>query len=332
MRIESSITSISWIPSEAVRGTTRLPFEMNVAHYDDAPPDKLGATTLEDLRQNDGFRFANRLCAWIEVEDGRIAGYGQEGGGVIGSTTLVVGSRSATFAAVALDDIRPEPEVSETSVRFTQIAGGRTGVPAPRRVSHPPFVQIAAPTAWTTVELTLNADGTTERRLAGASPFPRHWIYDGEGVLESKSGLIDFAEWYRHAFGKHSPWGDEDSPALATAVESALERELSSLVMRGASKPDIKKLKPGKVLMEQGTEGDRLALVLDGVVAVQVDGEPLAELGPGAVVGERAVLEGGKRTATVAAVTKCTVATIPAADVDRDALERLAEGHHREDG
>jgi CRP-like cAMP-binding protein len=157
-------------------------------------------------------------------------------------------------------------------------------------------------------------------------------VYDGDGVLVAKSGLIDFDEWYRHAFGKHSPWGDEDSPALATAVESALERDLSSLVMRGASKPDIKKLKPGKVLMEQGSEGDRLALVLDGVVAVQVNGEPLAELGPGAVVGERAVLEGGKRTATVAAVTRCTVATIPAAAVDRDALERLAEGHHREDG
>ena len=220
------------------------------------------------------------MSAWIEVEDGHITGYGQEGGGAIGSTTLAVGSRSATFAAVPLDDIHPEPEVGEAWVRFTQTAGGRTGVPAPRRVSHPPFVQIAAPTAWTTVELTLHADGTTERRLAGASPFPRHWVYDGDGGLVAKSGLIDFAEWYRHAFGKHSPWGDEDSPAFATAVESALERELSSLVMHGASKPDIKKLKPGKVLMEQGTEGDRLALVLDGVVAVQVDGEPLAELGP----------------------------------------------------
>ena len=43
------------------------------------------------------------------------------------------------------------------------------------------------------------------------------------------------------------------------------------------------------------------------------------------------MLEGGKRTATVAAVTRCTVATIPVADIDRDTLERLAEGHHRED-
>ena len=41
MRIESSVTSISWIPSEAVEGVTKVPFEMGVAHYDDPPPDHI---------------------------------------------------------------------------------------------------------------------------------------------------------------------------------------------------------------------------------------------------------------------------------------------------
>ena len=41
MRIESSVTSISWIPSEAVAGVTKVPFEMGVAHYDDPPPDHI---------------------------------------------------------------------------------------------------------------------------------------------------------------------------------------------------------------------------------------------------------------------------------------------------
>ena len=41
-------------------------------------------------------------------------------------------------------------------------------------------------------------------------------------------------------------------------------------------------------------------LLLNGVLVVEVDGEKLAELGPGAVFGERAVLEGGTRTATLA--------------------------------
>ena len=42
MRIESAVTSISWIPSEAVQGMPKVPFTMGVAHYDDAPPDRRG--------------------------------------------------------------------------------------------------------------------------------------------------------------------------------------------------------------------------------------------------------------------------------------------------
>ncbi|MDX6386889.1 MAG: hypothetical protein QOD85_691, partial [Gaiellaceae bacterium] len=34
MRIDSSVTSISWIPSEAVEGLPKLPFTFGVAHYD----------------------------------------------------------------------------------------------------------------------------------------------------------------------------------------------------------------------------------------------------------------------------------------------------------
>ena len=67
----------------------------------------------------------------------------------------------ATFEPVPLPDIRHEPEVTETSVRFVQTTGGRTGLPAPRRVKHPPFVQFRAPTVWTTLALTIHADGTS---------------------------------------------------------------------------------------------------------------------------------------------------------------------------
>ena len=41
------------------------------------------------------------------MEDGKIVGYGQSGGGLIGSTTLRVGSKQATFQAIALPDLRP---------------------------------------------------------------------------------------------------------------------------------------------------------------------------------------------------------------------------------
>jgi CRP-like cAMP-binding protein len=113
-------------------------------------------------------------------------------------------------------------------------------------------------------------------------------------------------------------------------VETALERSLSSTIMRGGEKPDVRTIKPGKTLIEQGTPGTELFLVLDGVFVVQVDGEPVAELGPGAVLGERAALEGGMRTSTVAAVTKGRVAAVPVDRIERDALVELSSGHARE--
>jgi hypothetical protein len=328
MRIESSVTSVSWIPSEAVTGMTKLPFELGFTHYDNPPPDVI--ENLEALGAADGFRFANRLGAWIEVQNGKIVDHGYVGGAVMGSTTVRLG-KQATFAAVGFPEIRRDPEVSPTSVRFVQTAGGRPAIPAPRRVRHPPFLQLKGPTVWTTLAITLNIDGSRQFELAGASPFPRHWIYDDAGKLTQKAGLTDFKEWYRHAFGKHTPWGDEDSRALVTTAETALERELSLEIMRDDAKPKIKKLRKGKVLTKQGEPGDEVFLLLDGVLSVDVDGEPVAELGPGAILGESAVLEGGVRTATLRAVTRCKVAVVPSDRVDPKALTEVSKRHRRED-
>jgi hypothetical protein len=328
MRIESSVTSISWIPSEAVTGATKLPFEVGVTHYDDPPPEVV--EDLEALRAADGFRFANRLAAWIEVEDGKILDCGYSSGGVMGSTTIRLG-KAATFAAVGLEDIQREPEISASAVRFVQTAGGRTGVPAPRRVNHPPFVQFSAPMVWTTLALTLHVDGTADFDMAGASSFPRHWVYDDVGKLTSKAGLTNYKDWYRRAFGKHTPWGDEDSPVLVTAVETALERELSHTIMRGGAKPKVKKFRRGRALVEQGEAGDDVFLLLDGVLSVEVDGELLAELGPGAILGERALLEGGKRTSTLRGVTNGKVAVAAKDQLDPTVLAEVSRGHRREE-
>ena len=331
MRYDSSVLSVSWIPSEAIKGVTKLPFEMGVAHYDIAPPDVVdGPDVVNQLLAEDRIRFANLLQGWIEVEDGKITGYGQDGQSFINTTTVKMGKR-VRFTPTAFPTIEPEPEVGDGYVRFTRTAGGRTGAPAPRKVDHPPYVQFRAPTAWTTLTLTLHADGRVERELTGASSFPRHWVYDDEGKLAQKSGLIDFEQWYRKSFGDHSPWGDEDSPAVVAEIESALERELSALVMRGSAKPDIRKYAEGAKVTEQGTPGDELFLLLDGVVSVEVDGEPVAEMGPGAMFGERAILEGGLRTSTLRAVTPCKVAAATADTIDREKLLELSEGHRREE-
>jgi hypothetical protein len=330
VRIESAVTCVSWIPSEAVEGMTKLPFELGVSHYDAPLPDVID--DLDALREGDRFRFANQLRAWIEVDDaGGLVSWGHTGRGHIGSTTLRLGPTAVDFAAVAYPDLQPEPEVSEHGVRFVQTAGGRTGVPAPRRVRRPPFVQLTAPLAWSTLALTLSTDGSSDWELVGASPFPRHWIYDSAGALVAKSGTIDFAEWYRTAFGKHTPWGEEDSPALVSTAETALERHLSTRIMQAGAKPQVRKLAAGATLVEQGDEGAALFLLLDGVLGVKVDGVQVAELGPGAVVGERAGLERGVRTATLWAVTPVTVAVVPPGQLDREALAEVSKGHQRED-
>jgi CRP-like cAMP-binding protein len=133
-----------------------------------------------------------------------------------------------------------------------------------------------------------------------------------------------------HSFGARTPWGEEDSPALVTAAESGTERALSRILMRGAQPPRITTLQPGQTLTRQGERGTELYVLLDGVLAVEVDGKALAELGPGAVVGERAVLEGGARTSTLTAVTPVRIAVAPARSIDRDRLAELAASHRRE--
>jgi len=335
MRYGSTVTSLSWIPSEAVTGTTRAAFESGFTHYDQPPPAEIG--DLEELRAADRFRFANQLSAWIEVDGhGRITGGGHAGGGLIGATTVRLGGLSRTFQAVALPDLQRPPQQCRSGdgcpgLRFVQTTGGRTALPAPRPVRRPPFVRWQAPLVWTTLSLALYADGRAEYAAEGASRFPRHWIYDAEGRLSHKSGLTDYSDWAQLSFGRRTPWGDEDSPALVTAVETALERTLSVQLMHGAAAPRISRLTAGSELVRQGDSGHDIFLVLDGVIRVEKDGEQLAEYGPGAMLGERAALEGGTRTSTLVAVTPCRVASVPAGQLDPTALTELATGHRRED-
>src|SRR5712692_3628938 len=266
MRYESSVTSLSWIPSEAIEGGTRLAFDAGFTHYDDPPPAELG--DLEELRAADRFRFGNVLRAWIEVDSsGGITDCGYAGGGMIGCTTVRLGGLQHSFQAVQLPDLQRDPERGDGWARFVQVCGGRT----------------------------------------------------------------DFREWYRKSFGRHSPWGDEDSPVLVTAVETALERSLSVQLMHGGAKPRIERFPAAAALVGQGDRGTDVYLVLDGVIRVERDGERLAEYGPGALLGERAHLGGGLRTSSLVAVTPCRVAAVDASQLDRSALEELSGGHRRED-
>jgi len=333
MRFEAAVSSVSWIPSELVSGSLRAGFDLGLAHYDPPPPERLGG--VDDLKNRcakDEFRFANVLTGWLEVDDGRVvdAGWGPDSGLVLGSTTVRVARLGATFRAISLPTLQPQIDLGADKVRFQQTVGGRTGVPLPRPVRHPPFLQWQAPVVWTTLAMTLYADGRAEVQLPGASAFPRHWVFGADGCLALKSGLTEQKAWVAHSFGARTPWGDQDSPALVTAVETQLERQLSHDLMHGRT-PEVRKVKQGSAVTQQGEPGSELFLLLDGVLGVEVDGTRLAELGPGAVLGERAVLEGGRRTSTLIAVTDVRLAVAPADALDLDRLRTLADLHRRED-
>jgi hypothetical protein len=330
MRSEGSVTAISWIPSEAIEGMPKLPFEIGVGHYDDPPPDRLAEGDLARLCDEDRFREANQLKGWIEVEDGAIVDAGYEGGGLVGSTTFRFGPKAIVVPGVPFDVLRAEPEISSDRARFVQTVGGRAGFPAPRRVKGGPMFRIHSATAWTTLALTLHADGRVEHEVVGASPFPRHWIYGNDGVLSTKSGTVDFKAWYRESHGDNTPWGDADSPILVAAAETAMERELSRILLRGDTKLPRRTLAEGEVLVEQGAPGDDLYLLLDGVLGVEVDGEQVAEMGPGTMLGERASLEGGTRTATLRALTPCRLAVITSELVSEREMAVLAADRQRE--
>src|SRR5215475_4804471 len=144
MRYESSVTSISWIPSEAVTGSTRVAFDAGFTQYDDPPPAQVD--DIEALRSAGKFRFANVLRAWVEADSaGQITECGYRGGGLIGDTTVRLGGLKHTFQNALLPDLRRDPERGDGWVRFVQTVGGRTSLPAPRKVRHKPYIQWQAP-------------------------------------------------------------------------------------------------------------------------------------------------------------------------------------------
>jgi CRP-like cAMP-binding protein len=87
----------------------------------------------------------------------------------------------------------------------------------------------------------------------------------------------------------------------------------------------------GQVLIESGLPGPGLYVVVEGHVVVEAP-EGTRELGPGSVVGERALLSGdGMRSARVRALTAGVVVAVERAEIERLCAEdpafaeRLAE-------
>jgi hypothetical protein len=329
MRIERETTSISWIPSESIPGVLRLPFERGIMHYDPPPP--LTLTDLPAMQRAGEVRFANRLRAFVDVEDGAITNCGYSGGLIMGLTPITAGPLRILIPAKGNRDIQWQPTVNGHEATFVQTAGCRPGFSFLRPSWRWPFLVTRPFTIWTTLRLTITSDGTCHQAIQGASPFPRHWLYDNDGELVEKTAMTRNQVWIRSVFGTHTPWGGEDQAAVVAGPETDLERSLADALMKGAARPMIRQLHEGDFLFRQGEEGGSIALVLDGDLEVQVDDRVVGHVGPGTVVGERAGLETGHRTADLRATTGVRVAEVPAGTLDPARLSELAQGHRRED-
>jgi CRP-like cAMP-binding protein len=87
---------------------------------------------------------------------------------------------------------------------------------------------------------------------------------------------------------------------------------------------DVRRLAAGERLMGEGEAADALWIVLDGDVEISKESKLLAEVGPGAALGELSLfLASARRSATVTAICPVTVLRIPVVP-----FRRLLTAHH----
>ena len=80
---------------------------------------------------------------------------------------------------------------------------------------------------------------------------------------------------------------------------------------------DIVTFRPGQTIFTQGMPGDVMYLVQEGQVEIRVDGSTVEIVGPGGVIGELALVDGGPRSASAIAWTPCRLARVTASELDR---------------
>lgn len=126
----------------------------------------------------------------------------------------------------------------------------------------------------------------------------------------------------------------------ASTASTGSSPPVGSAILGVVDEDDLRKLEAagselsfgaGQMLIERGKPGTGLYVVREGHIVVEAP-EGTRELGPGSVVGERALLSAdGTRTARVRALTHGVVVAVDRAEVDRlcaedpEFAERLAQ-------
>ena len=210
VRFASSVLTVSWIPSEAISGMTKLPFEMGVTQYDEPPPDTMhdfgmacspptGSASPTSCAR--GSRSRTTASSTAATPDS----------GHINVSTIRVGRREPPrFAAVPLPDIQHDPrDGSPTRSPSPRWPEARAGLPSPRSGPHaavrpvrgadrvddaPPHDQRRrAPSSSVELSGRARSRGTGSRRRDGAG--------------RAKTGSIDFKSWWRELLRQAHPLG-----------------------------------------------------------------------------------------------------------------------------
>jgi CRP-like cAMP-binding protein len=79
---------------------------------------------------------------------------------------------------------------------------------------------------------------------------------------------------------------------------------------------DLVEFPAGAVILTEGQEGNHMYVVMQGELSISLKNKHLANVSPGEIVGEMALINSDLRSATVTATTDCVLASIDQASFD----------------
>ena len=86
------------------------------------------------------------------------------------------------------------------------------------------------------------------------------------------------------------------------------------------NKEEFISVRPDTVLFRQGEAGDRMYIVLEGEISLEINGQALGTEGVGGIVGEMALIDETPRIGTATTLTDCVLAPL-----DMDAFTTLVK-------
>lgn len=225
-----------------------------------------------------------------------------------------------------------EPSHTETQARLADLyskrRAGSIDVPALPLVKNKP--------AATATDDVLAAWPTSQPVLVPSRVVNGEPVCDGEGLeieVEPDGDLgitLELTDVVSDELDEPLDTGSIEEDSSAAPAESALLIPLFSDLPKRAFmevlvRMKMHQLEPGEVILREGDDGDSFFVLASGIVSVtRRDGtgrqQHLAQLGDGAFFGEMALLQGGRRTATVRVEERAHVF-----EISRGLLEELIE-------